>query len=141
MNAPHGDPEGLVQLMVCRNELQAQEIRLVLEEAGMPAFVFNKGGLGLNMVDGDSRVGAVQVQVPSGRAEEARAILHSIEEASAGIDWDEVDVGEPPPEVANILESRGMTHAIGHIVSTLGPILGILILLGVVVGIVIILAT
>ncbi len=134
-------PEGLAPLTTCSNELEAQEIRMILEEAGMPAFVFDKGGLGLNMADGEARVGATQVQVPSGRIDEARSILESIVSDSAGIDWEQVDVGDMPPEVADVLGSRNAMHSVRRFVATVGPLLGILILLGVGAGIVIILAT
>ena len=134
-------PEGLAELTTCSNELEAQEIRMILEGAGVPAFVFDKGGLGLNMADGEARVGATQVHVPSGSIEKARSILDSVVSDSAGIDWEQVDVGEMPPEVADVLGSRNAMHAVRRFIATVGPILGILILLGVGAGIVIILAT
>ena len=144
MNEPDGGTdtraEGLASLRTCRNELEAQEIRLVLEEAGLPAFVFDKGGLGLNMCDAQARVGATQVQVPAHRLEEARMILAARETDAAAIDWERVDVGEMPPEVADVLESRSVMHLVRRLVATIGPLLGILILIGVGTGIVIILA-
>lgn len=133
--------DGLVCLMNCRSELEAREICTLLEEADMPAYVFSKGGLGVDMVSGDARIGVAQVQVPAVRLEEARSIIRSVEEVSSMIDWDEVDVGEMPDEVAEVLASRGAVHALGRFVVTVGPILGILILLAVLVGIVVILAT
>lgn len=141
MSDSTGTDEGLEFLLNCRNEIAAQEIRCLLEAAGMPAFVFGKGGLGLNMSDEVARHGGLQVQVPAGRVQEARDILKSIESDASLIDWDEVDVGDMPPEVADIVESREVTHAIRRFVVSAGPFLGILILLAAVAGIVIILAT
>ncbi len=141
MSDPSMPEEGLELLLNCRNEIAAQEIRALLEAAGMPAFVFGKGGLGLNMSDEAARHGGLQVQVPAGRVEEARGILKSIEAEASEIDWDEVDVGDMPPEVADIVESREVTHAIRRFVVAAGPFLGILILVAAVAGIVIILAT
>ena len=141
MNESTRPNKGLELLVNCRNEIAAQEIRSLLEASGMPAFVFGKGGLGLNMTDEHARHGGLEVQVPAGRVEEARAILESVESDASTIDWDEVDVGDMPPEVANIVESQMATHAIRRFVTTVGPFLGILILLAAVAGIVIILAT
>ena len=141
MNESNRTGDGLELLLNCRNEIAAQEVRSLLEASGMPAFVFGKGGLGLNMTDEHARHGGLQVQVPAGRVEEARQILKSVESDAASIDWDEVDVGDMPPEVADIVESQAATHAIRRFVITVGPFLGILILLAAVAGIVIILAT
>ena len=141
MNDQPHPGDGLVGLMDCRTELEAREVCAVLEEAGMPAFVFSKGGLGIDMVSGDARIGIAQVQVPAVRLEEARDILRSVEEISSLIDWDQVDVGEMPDEVAEVLASRSAVHALGRFVVTAGPIIGLIILLAVVVGIVVILST
>ena len=67
-------------------------------------------------------------------------ILAARETDAAAIDWERVDVGEMPPEVADVLESRSVMHLVRRLVATIGPLLGILILIGVGTGIVIILA-
>lgn len=130
--------EGLELLVNCRNELEAQEIRGALEAAGMPAFVFDKGGLGLNMADEVARYGGLQVQVPVGRREEAIALLDSIRSEADAIDWDAVDVGAMPPEVEEVVASRGASHAFRRFIGILGPVLGIAILLAAAVGILVI---
>lgn len=129
---------GLVPLLVCRNELEAQTVRAVLEDAGVPAFVFEKGSLGIGLTHAASRLGGVQVQVPADRLEEARASLELVQVDAARIDWSNVDVGEPPAEVVRTLASRGSMSRIRRMVVTLGPIIGLVLLLISVIGAVIV---
>jgi uncharacterized membrane protein YcjF (UPF0283 family) len=44
------------------------------------------------------------VQVAAGDLARARAALAEAKDAAARLDWDSVEVGEPPPEVAAVLE-------------------------------------
>ena len=44
---------------------------------------------------------------------------------SAAIDWDQVDVGEPPMEVMDVLDNRSLVHNTRRFVTLVGPIIGI----------------
>ena len=138
MNEWNEEGSGLVSLMVCRNELEAQTIRALLEDAGIPAFVFEKGGLGIGLTHSTSRIGGVQIQVPAGRIEEARSTLKLVEVDAARIDWNEIDVGEPTAEVSRTLSTRGFMHGFRCMVVTVGPIIGLGLLLASAIGAIII---
>ena len=129
MNEWDDKEKGLVPLMMCRNELEAQTVRAALEDAGIPAFVFEKGSLGIGLTHAAARLGGVQVQVPSDRLEEAQESLKLVQVDAARIDWDSVDVGEPPAEVRRTLASRGFMSRFRRLVVTLGPIVGLILLL------------
>ena len=139
MNEWKQEHSGLVSLMVCSNELEAQTIRAVLKDSGIPAFVFEKGGLGIGLALSTSRIGGVQIQVPADRLVEAQNALKLVEVDSARIDWSEIDVGELPEEVSRTLATRGFMHGFRYFVVTIGPIIGLGLLFASVIGAIIIL--
>ena len=117
--------EQLVAVVDCKNELEAQEIRSVIADAGIPAFVLETEVLGLGLSRGDSRLGGVQVKVSLVDRDRALEALEIARIQSAGIDWDQVDVGEPPMEVMDVLDNRSLVHNTRRLVTFLGPIIGI----------------
>ena len=126
----------LVVLVECRNELEGQEIRSLIESEGMTAFVFEKQTLGIGLSCSDSRLTGVEVKVPLGQRDRALAALEEARRVSAEIDWDQVDVGETLPEVTDVLENRSLVHNTRRMVTVLGPLLGLGFLVLAVVGIV-----
>ena len=114
--------------MTCQNELEAQTVKAALEDAGIPVFVFEKGSLGIGLTHLTSRIGGVQVQVPKGQLDEARQALELLQVDAARIDWSQVDVGDPPVEVTRTLASSGFMHRFRLMVVTLGPIVGLTLL-------------
>ena len=128
--------EHLVPLVGCNNELEGQEIRAVVEDAGIPAFVFDKDTLGIGLNRCDSRIGGVMVKVASSDRKRALETLELSRIQSARIDWSEIDVGEPTPEVLDVLDSRGLVHNTRRFVGVAGPLMGLLFLLLAVIGIV-----
>ena len=80
----------------------------------------------------------VQVQVPAELLDDARSALELSAVDSARIDWDEIDVGEPPPEVSRVLSSRGVMHGFRSFIVTIGPIIGLGLLIASLLGAIII---
>ena len=136
MSRSDDNSDQLVPVVDCSNELEGQEIRSVIEDAGIPAFVLETETLGIGLSRTDARLGGVQVKVARSNRERAREALELSRIQSARIDWDEVDVGEPTPEVLNVLDNRPLVHNTRRFVTLLGPILGIGFLLLAIAGIV-----
>ena len=136
MSRSDDNPDQLVPVVDCSNELEGQELRSVIEDAGIPAFVLETETLGIGLGRTDARLGGVQVKVARSNRERAREALELSRIQSARIDWDEVDVGEAPPEVLNVLDNRPLVHNTRRVVTLLGPILGIGFLLLAIAGIV-----
>lgn len=125
MTETRQNSEQLVAVMDCKNELEGQEIRSVIEDAGIPAFVLETEVLGLGLNRADSRLGGVQVKVSLVNRALALEALEVARIQSAEIDWDQVDVGEPPMEVMDVLDNRSLVHNTRRLVTLLGPVIGI----------------
>ena len=125
MTGTRQNSDPLVAVMDCKNELEGQEIRSVIEDAGIPAFVLETEILGLGLNRADSRLGGVQVKVALSNRAQALEALEIARVESAGIDWDNVDVGEPPMEVMDVLDNRSLVHNTRRFVTLVGPIIGI----------------
>ncbi|MEE2681142.1 MAG: hypothetical protein VX641_02095 [Planctomycetota bacterium] len=136
MTDSQANAEQLVPLVGCNNELEGQEIRSVVEAAGIPAFVFDKDTLGLGLNRADSRIGGVVVKVASSNRERALEALELSRIQSSRIDWSEIDVGEPTPEVLDVLDNRGLVHNTRRFVGVAGPVVGLFFLLLAVIGII-----
>ena len=91
---------GLVTVVEAASEFEAQTVIAVLAEAGIEAHVFPLAAIPIPDPLRARPLGRMPVQVAAGDLERARAALAEARESAAEIDWDEVDVGEPPPEVA-----------------------------------------
>ncbi|MEC8560604.1 MAG: hypothetical protein VXY94_11065 [Planctomycetota bacterium] len=125
MTRPSSEDDQLVVLEECRNELEAQELRSVLVDSGIPAFVFEKETLGIGLGCTGSGFTGAQVKVPRSQQGHARAALEESRSRSAEIDWDHVDVGDPVPEVMDVLENRSLVHNTRRIATALGPVVGL----------------
>ena len=136
MTECNSNPDHLVPLVGCNNELEGQEIRSIIEAAGIPAFVFDKDTLGLGLNRGDSRIGGVQVKVSASNRDRALEALQISRIQSARIDWSEIDVGEPSPEVVDVMENRLLVHNTRRFVTMIGPLIGIFFLCLALIGIV-----
>ena len=85
-----------------RSEFEAQCVRSVLEDAGIASVIPPTGQaiFGFPMRTG---LNTVPVRVLPEDLSRARQVLAEARWTGKSIDWDEVDVGEAPPEVARML--------------------------------------
>lgn len=85
-----------------RNEFEAQCVRGVLEDAGIRSVTVPAGQAIFGF---PLRAGArgVPVRVLPDDLSRARQVIAEARWTGRSIDWDEVDVGEMPPEVARML--------------------------------------
>jgi hypothetical protein len=85
-----------------RSEFEAQCVRSVLEDAGIASVIPPTGQaiFGFPLRTGGS---TVPVRVLPEDLSRARQVLAEARWTGKSIDWDEVDVGEVPPEVARVL--------------------------------------
>jgi Putative prokaryotic signal transducing protein len=85
-----------------RNEFEAQCIRSVLEDAGIRSLTLPHGQaiFGFPMRAGAS---GVPVRVLPDDLSRAKQVIAEARWVGRSVDWDEVDVGEMPPEVARML--------------------------------------
>jgi hypothetical protein len=124
----------LVMLCSCQHELEAQSLSAVLEEAGISAVVNSSpfSVLSCAMSPGSE----VTLRVPQDQLELAKQTLEISRIHAATIDWDEVDLGDMPPEVENLIEQREVIHGFARFVAVAGLILALVILLMFGIGIV-----
>ena len=94
---------GLVTVAEAASEFEAQTIVAVLADSGIDAVVFPLATIPIPDPLRNRPPGRMPVQVAADDLGRARAVLAEAKQAAAGLDWDEVDVGEPPPEVAATL--------------------------------------
>lgn len=85
-----------------RSEFEAQCVRSVLEDAGIASVIPPTGQaiFGFPLRTGGN---TVPVRVLPEDLSRARQVLAEARWTGKSIDWDEVDVGEVPPEVARML--------------------------------------
>ncbi|MDA0802931.1 MAG: hypothetical protein O2819_04145 [Planctomycetota bacterium] len=140
-----GDDAGLelVTLASVPTEMEAESMRVVLEDAGVQAWVFSApiGALGFGA--SASLLGGIPVQVQLRDLELARRCLAENEQSSHELDWDSVDVGDDDAEVRlaagrDTLYTRTakVLAACGAIVAILFLILGVIAIVGVVLSMV-----
>jgi len=98
-------PDELVTAGVFGDQTQAVAARLLLEAAGIPAFLHDElvaGGIFL----WSPAVGGIKLQVPESRLEEAIKLLDErLPGEKDGTDWPNVDVGEPEEEEPEQVEN------------------------------------
>jgi hypothetical protein len=87
----HDPQDDLVTIKQARNEFEASIIVASLKDEGIEAFSF---GMFRNILPVDSRFTGVPVQVRRSDLERAKQVLEQRADASADLDWDEIDVGE-----------------------------------------------
>ena len=124
MNAPADDPGRMMDAGTmpvaynARNEFEAQCVRSVLEDAGIKSvtLVPGQGIFGFPL-----RASAPGVPVRVLPEDHSRALQVIAEARWVGrsIDWDEVDVGEVPPEVARMLDRKRPERIFIRIVKSL----------------------
>jgi len=92
-----------------RNEFEAQCVRSVLEDAGIRSLTLPHGQaiFGFPMRAGAS---GVPVRVLPDDLSRAKQVIAEARWVGRSVDWDEVDVGEMPPDVARML-ARARTDA------------------------------
>ena len=106
-------------LQTCESRTLAEGVRQMLLEEDIPALVER------------SRTDVREkwcVQVPAVALEDARRVLANREAMGSSIDWEQVDVGEPTPEVLAELRGGAAIHAFASVIRWVGAILGLLIL-------------
>ena len=132
MNA-HQDPEGDgASVVIERSEswTMLEAVRLTLAEEGIPSVVESAT---------DTRGGWWLTVSAAGRADAERA-LENRRAMGSMVDWEKVDVGEPPSEVQSVLAGREGLHRLTKIVWIMGLVAGIIVLgltmLGIVIAVI-----
>ena len=134
MTVDESESNPLVLLCSCQHELEAQSLSAILEEAGIFAVVNSSPFAVLSCAIAPG--GEVTLRVPQDQLELAKQALEISRIHAATIDWDEVDLGEMPPEVENLIQQREVIHGFARFIAVTGMILGLLILLVFTAGIV-----
>lgn len=108
MSAGDASASGLVTVVEAASEFEAQTVVAVLADAGIEAHVFPLATIPIPDALRARPSGAMPVQVAAADLARARAALAAAREAAASLDWDAVELGDPPPEIAASLgRSRG----------------------------------
>ena len=141
MNAPADDPRRIMDAGTmpvaynARNEFEAQCVRSVLEDAGIKsvALVPGQGIFGFPL-----RASAPGVPVRVLPEDHSRALQVIAEARWVGrsIDWDEVDVGDVPPEVARVLDRGKSERIFARLVKSLIWIYLAAVIIGIVVPVI-----
>ena len=134
MTVNESESNPLVMLCSCQHELEAQSLSAILEEAGIFAVVNSSPFTVLSCAIAPGS--EVTLRVPQDQLELAKQALEISRIHAATIDWDEVDLGEMPPEVENLIQQREVIHGFARFLAVTGMILGLLILLMFTAGIV-----
>lgn len=100
---------GLVTVVETEREFEAQALAVVLEEAGIQAFVFPSPVA--PVTENFTVPGRIPVQVSANDLERAKAVLAASRSTGAAIDWNEVEVGDKEPDM-----DAGL-GAVAHLVS------------------------
>ena len=114
---PLARPPVVLAFSVGRSELDA--VRLVLEEAGIPAVVERRH---------DADPPDWVLLVAEAAEADARRTLDNRAAVASHIDWDEVDVGSPPDEVRDVLAGAGRIRRLNLVVRVAGTAVGLLML-------------
>ena len=134
MTVNDSESNPLVMLCSCQHELEAQSLSAILEEAGIFAVVNSSPFTALSCAIAPGS--EVTLRVPQDQLELAKQTLEISRIHAATIDWDEVDLGDMPPEVENLIQQREVIHGFSRFVALTGLILGFMILLVFTLGIV-----
>lgn len=102
-----------------RDDFEAQCVRSVLLEAGIRSVVLSSGEsiFGFPMRAGRA---VVPVRVLEEDLSQAKQAISEARWTGRSVDWDEVDVGEVPPEVAQVLRRAGRERVIVRVLLVLG---------------------
>ena len=134
MTVNDSESNPLVMLCSCQHELEAQSLSAILEEAGIFAVVNSSPFTVLSCAIAPGS--EVTLRVPQDQLELAKQALEISRIHAATIDWDEVDLGEMPPEVENLIQQREVIHGLARFMAVAGLILGFVILLAFTVGVI-----
>lgn len=134
MTVNESESNPLVMLCSCQHELEAQSLKAILEDDGIFAVVNSSPFTVLSCAI--SPGSDVTLRVPQDQLELAKQTLEISRIHAATIDWDEVDLGEMPAEVENLIQQREVIHGFSRFLAVTGMILGLLILLMFTAGIV-----
>lgn len=134
MTVNESESNPLVMLCSCQHELEAQSLKAILEDDGIFAVVNSSPFTVLSCAL--SPGSDVTLRVPQDQLELAKQTLEISRIHAATIDWDEVDLGEMPAEVENLIQQREVIHGFSRFLAVTGMILGLLILLMFTAGIV-----
>ena len=134
MTVDESESNPLVLLCSCQHELEAQSLSAILEEAGIFAVVNSSPFTVLSCAIAPGS--EVTLRVPQDQLELAKQALEISRIHAATIDWDEVDLGDMPLEVENLMKQREVIHGFARFATVAGLILGLAILLMLTVGII-----
>ena len=112
MKPAESEDNTLVTLCSCNYELEAQSLCAVLAEAGTSAVVQSSPFSALSSVHVPGS--EVTLRVPKHQLELAKQTIEVSRIHASAIDWDEVDLGDMPEEVEDLLSNeRSFTASVG----------------------------
>lgn len=135
MTVNESESNPLVMLCSCQHELEAQSLSAILQDAGICAVVNSSPFTVLSCAIAPGS--EVTLRVPQDQLELAKQTLEISRIHAATIDWDEVDLGDMPPEVENLIQQREVIHGFARFAIVAGMVFGFVILLMFMIGIVI----
>lgn len=118
-----------------QNEFQAEAIRAVLIDAGISSIYVPSGSSLFGFSTAPGRT--IPVKVLPQDLSRAKEVLSRAKFVGRSVDWDDVDVGDMPPEVRTTLEQGRTAQRAGGFLVWLGAVVAALIALLVIGGIVV----
>ncbi len=126
----------LVTLASVATEIEAESMRMVLEDEGIEAWVFATpiGALGFGA--SASCLGGIPVQVRLRDLDRANRALRQNSDSSGSLDWDTVDVGGEDAEVTAAARFNPTVSRVARVIIRIGAVAALLMVgLGLVAGV------
>lgn len=118
----------LVTLRHAATEVEAESIRLVLDDAGVESWAFGAPIAMLGFSASANALGGIPVQVRLRDLDRAKQVLRDNSLSSASLDWDSVDVGEDDDEVRAVADTDPLVIASGRLFVRVGAVLAVVLL-------------
>ncbi|MBL9141467.1 MAG: hypothetical protein JNK53_06325 [Phycisphaerae bacterium] len=120
------DAGDLPTLTFARSEFEAGTIRAVLSEAGIRSIAV-PCGTGIFGFPMGTRGEGIPIRVLPNDLNRAREVLSEARFVGQSVDWDDVDIGEMPPEIRATLERGGLPRRAGGIMVWVGGVIAVII--------------
>lgn len=111
---------------LARSDFEAEAIRAVLADAGIRS-LFIPTSTGVFGFPLGLRGEGIPVRVLPDDLSRAREVLSQARFTGRSVDWDDVDIGEMPPEVRATLERSGLPRKAGGTVAAIGGVIAVAI--------------
>jgi hypothetical protein len=122
------DAGDLSTVAFASTEFEAEALRAVLDDAGISSLFLPSGS---NLFGFPLRAdgGSIPVKVLPEDLSRAKEVLSRAKFIGRSVDWDDVDVGEMPPDVRSVLERRTSTRRAGGIAVAIGALVAAVIVI------------